>query len=127
MLECLGSQVECTGGFYVPKDFRTVYSAFVNESGDHLDEWNDAQTMSEVTIKFFCEACSMHEFEKCEIDAKPHCIVCNTVTMKCAFKRCSAVCVATSRLGKRSIHQLTLCPHCEAGAPITKDNQDLLL
>ena len=109
------TQVECTGGFYLPKDFRTVHSAFVNESEDNPDECNDSQTVSGVTIRFFCEECSMHEFEKSEIDAKPPCIVCNTVTMKCAFKRCSAVCVATSRLGNRSIHQLTLCPHCEAG------------
>ena len=109
------TEVECTGGLYLPKDFRTVHRAFVRESEGNADECNDEQTESGVTIKFFCEACCMHEFQMSEIDVKQPCIVCNTVTVKCAFKRCSALCVATSRLGNRSIHQLTLCPHCDAG------------
>ena len=70
------SEFDCTGGFYVPKDFRTVHSAFVNESEDDVDV-DESESVSGVTIKFFCEACSMHEFEKVQIDAKQPCLVCN--------------------------------------------------
>ena len=113
------SEFDCTGGFYVPKDFRTVHSAFVNETEDDGDV-SEADSVSGVTIKFFCEACCMHEFEKVQIDAKQPCLVCNVVTVTCAFMRCRAVCVATSRLGKKSIHQLTLCPQCAAGPRSSK-------
>ena len=109
------TEVECTGGYHIPKDFRTVHSAFVNETDDVSDELIDSDNVPGVTTKFFCESCSMYEFENTDILAKKPCSVCNVVTVKCAFARCRASCVATSRLGKRSIYQLSLCPQCKAG------------
>ena len=109
------TEFDCTGGYYVPKDFRTIHSAYVNETHDDNDDATEREQVSGVTTRYFCESCSMYEFSISDILAKEPCIACNVVTLSCAFPRCRAACLATSRLGKRSIYQLSLCSTCEAG------------
>ena len=116
------TNIDCTGEFYVPKDFRTIHNAIVrsdnsaNQGEDDLVH-DDALTSagSGVSVTYICSKCNSHEFDEAIIKAQKACGQCGVVSVRCGFQRCHSACVATSLLGNRSIYQLTVCSECKAG------------
>ena len=114
--------IDCTGDYFVPKDFRTIHNAITRsesasnmDGGDLGDDDTLTSTATGVSILFICSKCNCHEFEIDVINSKKPCGQCGVVSVRCGFQRCKADWVATSLLGKRSIYQLTVCSTCKAG------------
>ena len=114
------TNVNCTGDFFLPKDFRTVERAIMNseDSNPHDVDDNDDDTLTSTTgvsVLFVCSKCNLHEFEATSFKSKKPCPQCGVTSVRCGYQRCKAFCIATSTMGNKSINQLTACSHCEAG------------
>ena len=118
------TSVDCTGGFYLPKDFRTVERAVTrSEQGLHdegtLDLTNDDDdtliSTTGVSVLYVCSNCNLHEFEADKVKAKKPCPQCGVTSVRCGYQRCKSFCIATSTLGNKSINQLTICSYCKQG------------
>jgi len=115
--------MDCTGHYYLPKDFRTVERAVltsgrsINPDRDAVDDDDDSlSSATGVSVLYICSKCNLHEFDVALMKSKKPCPQCGVTSVRCGYHRCKTFCIATGLLGNKSPNQLTLCSHCNAGS-----------
>ena len=91
------TNIDCTGEFYVPKDFRTIHNAIVrsdnsaNQGEDDLVH-DDALTSagSGVSVTYICSKCNSHEFDEAIIKAQKACGQCGSSVFVVVSKNVTA-------------------------------------